>query len=178
MKEKELKADIEALAINEKLQPESNIVYPTENINLCKNCQNDGCVCTSIRYVCTFCCGCFQCLVDESGFCECFVLLTSNFKQHGRVIIRIPTICIYKRPVSENEEDENDTHRSNSQNRRDTNSQTSSESNRPLLQEINGSNPSGSNGQNSTELISLNQGAACNLSSRGSNSPEYIETRL
>lgn len=178
MKEKELKADIEALAINEKLQPESNIVYPTENINLCKNCQNDGCVCTSIRYVCTFCCGCFQCSVDESGFCECFVLLTSNFKQHGRVIIRIPTICIYKPPVSENEEDDNDTYRSNSQNRRDTNSQTSSESNRPLLQEINGSNPSGSNGQNSTELISLNQGASCNLSSRGSNSPEYIETRL
>lgn len=92
-------------------------------------------------------------------------------------IIRIPTICIHKRPASENEEDQNNTHRSNSQNRSDNNNQTSSESNRPLLQELNDSNPSGSNGQNSTELISLDEGASCNLSSRGSNSPQYTETR-
>lgn len=176
MIEKELKADIEALANNEQLQPESNLLYLTENIYLCKSYQNDGCICKTLRYFCTFFCGCFRCPVDENGFCECFVLLASNFKQRGRVIVRIPTICIYNGPFSENEADQIETHRSNSQNRSSTISTASNESNRPLLRELNGSNPNGSNEQISTELISLNQGASYNLSSGESKPLKYLET--
>lgn len=176
MIEKELKADIEALANNEQLQPESNLLYLTENIYLCKSYQNDGCICKTLRYFCTFFCGCFRCPVDENGFCECFVLLASNFKQRGRVIVRIPTICIYNGPFSENEADQIETHRSNSQNRSSIISTTSNESNRPLLRELNGSNPNESNEQISTELISLNQGASYNLSSGESKPLKYLET--
>lgn len=52
MKEKEHKADIEALANNEQLQPD--LVYPTESIYLCKNYQNDSYICKPLRYFCTF----------------------------------------------------------------------------------------------------------------------------
>lgn len=174
MKEKDIKADIQVLANNKELQSVSNLGQYKKTFELCKEYQNDGFICTLLRYVCTFFCGCFQCSVNEKGFCECCVLLTSDSKQHEEAIVLCPTICLHKRPVSENEEgsNQNNTENLNNQNRSDTNGQNSvesnvanlCESNDQSLHESNAANVSGSNGRNSNESNATNPSESNNQS--------------
>lgn len=174
MKEKDIKADIKALANNKELQSVPNLVQYTKTFELCGKYQNDGIICTLLRYVCTLFCGCFQCSVNEKGFCECCVLLTSDSKQHEGTIVSCPTICLYKRPVSENEEgsNQNNTENLNNQNRMDTNGQNLVESNVANLgesndqssRESNAANVSGSNDRNSNESNATNSGGSNNQS--------------
>lgn len=102
MKEEEIKEDIEKLANN---VSESRDVKPSEDIKICKGWKTDGPVCNKMRYVCTFCFGCFQCPVDDEGFCECCYFLTLNSDRLTNTIVKIPTICLYKKSIFENKED-------------------------------------------------------------------------
>lgn len=101
MKEEEMKQDIEELVNNGGFNSESWDVDQLKSIKICTILKSDCCISNGMRYVCTWCCGCFQCPVDNEGFCECCNLLTLNSDQVTRTIIKIPTICLYKIPVYE-----------------------------------------------------------------------------
>lgn len=97
MKEEEIKKDIEELVKYDGFDSKLCLTKQPEYIILCKRCETDGTVCKIMRYICTYFFGCFQCRVDEEGFCECCDCLSLNSEQSTRTIIKIPTWCLYKR---------------------------------------------------------------------------------
>lgn len=101
MKEEEIKQDIDVLLKIDGLDSNSYLMKQVEEIKICVRWKTDGLICTKMRYVCTFCFGCFQCPVDDEGFCECCDLLTLNSDRLTRTIIKIPTVCLYKRRKKE-----------------------------------------------------------------------------
>lgn len=101
MKEEEIKQDIDVLLKIDGLDSNSYLMKQVEEIKICVRWKTDGLICTKMRYVCTFCFGCFQCPVDDEGFCECCDLLTLTSDRLTRTIIKIPTVCLYKRRKKE-----------------------------------------------------------------------------
>lgn len=90
MKENKIKEDLEALA-------NGKDPFALENpyeIKLCNSCCTKNCVCTPLRYICSFCCGCFQCPVDDNDLCDCCVFLTTGSVDEKISIVKCPNVFI------------------------------------------------------------------------------------
>lgn len=174
MKEEEIKQDIDVLLKNDGLDSNSYLMKQVEEIKICVRWKTDGLICTKMRYVCTFCFGCFQCPVDDEGFCECCDLLTLNSDRLTRTIIKIPTVCLYKRrkneeifnrcepPTLANNPNSSETIESNNphqirSNILNSNSISHGEPDSPSPRQLNGSNKRRSNLPNFTESVNTNQ---------------------
>lgn len=174
MKEEEIKQDIDVLLKNDGLDSNSYLMKQVEEIKISVRWKTDGLICTKMRYVCTFCFGCFQCPVDDEGFCECCDLLTLNSDRLTRTIIKIPTVCLYKRrkneeifnrcepPTLANNPNSSETIESNNphqirSNILNSNSISHGEPDSPSPRQLNGSNKRRSNLPNFTESVNTNQ---------------------
>lgn len=176
MKEEEIKQDIDVLLKNDGLDSNSYLMKQVEEIKICVRWKTGGLICKKMRYVCTFCFGCFQCPVDDEGFCECCDLLTLNSDRLTRTIIKIPTVCLYKR--RKNEEIFNRCEPPTLANNPNSNETISL-----YLNDSNILTSSESGSQNTTELktvisISSSHSEPGDLNSIESNSPHQIRSNI
>lgn len=101
IKEEKIKENIDVILKYDGLGSNSCLMKQPEGIKICIRWKTDVPICKKMGYVCTFCFRCFQCPVDDGGFCEYCDLLTLNSDRLTRTIIKIPTVCLYKRRKNE-----------------------------------------------------------------------------